>query len=79
MAGSGLRLSEPDRAERLPNRLPSMNSFDAAVYFVLIVAIVTGYNSGLLRSMADHKRRWSAPRGLRQANEFAAKAHCVTA
>ena len=29
-----------------------MNSFDAAVYFVLIVAIVTGYNSGLLRSMA---------------------------
>lgn len=51
-AGSGLRLFGPDRAERLTNRLPSMNSFDAAVYFVLIVAIVTGYNSGLLRSMA---------------------------
>jgi membrane protein required for colicin V production len=29
-----------------------MNSFDAAVYLVLIVAVVTGYNSGLLRSMA---------------------------
>jgi membrane protein required for colicin V production len=29
-----------------------MNSFDAAVYFVLIVAVVSGFNSGLLRSIA---------------------------
>jgi len=31
---------------------PRMNSFDAVVYFVLIVAVVCGYNAGLLRSMA---------------------------
>jgi membrane protein required for colicin V production len=29
-----------------------MNSFDAAVYLVLIVAVVTGFNAGLLRSVA---------------------------
>jgi membrane protein required for colicin V production len=29
-----------------------MNSFDAAVYFVLIAAVVSGFNSGLLRSIA---------------------------
>jgi membrane protein required for colicin V production len=29
-----------------------MNSFDAAVYCVLIVAVVSGFNAGLLRSMA---------------------------
>lgn len=29
-----------------------MNSFDAAIYFVTLVAVVTGYNSGLLRSLA---------------------------
>src|SRR5258707_3654606 len=27
-----------------------MNSFDAAVYLGLIIAVVTGFNSGLLRS-----------------------------
>lgn len=30
----------------------SMNSFDAAVYICLIVAVVMGFKSGLLRSMA---------------------------
>jgi membrane protein required for colicin V production len=29
-----------------------MNSFDAAIYIVMIVAIIMGFNSGLLRSMA---------------------------
>lgn len=29
-----------------------MNMFDAAVYLVLIVAVITGFNSGLLRSTA---------------------------
>jgi membrane protein required for colicin V production len=29
-----------------------MNSFDLAVYFVLIVAIISGFNAGLLRSVA---------------------------
>jgi membrane protein required for colicin V production len=29
-----------------------MNSFDAAVYVVLIVAVVSGFNAGLLRSVA---------------------------
>jgi membrane protein required for colicin V production len=29
-----------------------MNSFDAAVYIVLIVALVSGFNAGLLRSTA---------------------------
>ncbi|HEY4404495.1 MAG TPA: CvpA family protein [Xanthobacteraceae bacterium] len=29
-----------------------MNSFDAVVYFVALVAVITGFNSGLLRSMA---------------------------
>jgi membrane protein required for colicin V production len=29
-----------------------MNSFDAAVYIVLIVAVVSGFNAGLLRSVA---------------------------
>ncbi len=27
-----------------------MNSFDAAVYIVLVIAAVTGFNAGLLRS-----------------------------
>jgi len=29
-----------------------MNSFDAAVYFVLVVAVVSGFNAGLIRSIA---------------------------
>jgi membrane protein required for colicin V production len=29
-----------------------MNSFDAAVYFVAMVAVVSGFNAGLLRSIA---------------------------
>ena len=29
-----------------------MNSFDAAVYIGLVVAVVTGFNAGLLRSAA---------------------------
>jgi membrane protein required for colicin V production len=29
-----------------------MNSFDAAVYLVLVVAVVSGFNAGLLRSVA---------------------------
>ena len=29
-----------------------MNSFDAAVYALVIVAVITGFNAGLLRSMA---------------------------
>jgi membrane protein required for colicin V production len=29
-----------------------MNSFDAAVYFVMLVAVVSGFNAGLLRSVA---------------------------
>ncbi|HEY6255740.1 MAG TPA: CvpA family protein [Xanthobacteraceae bacterium] len=29
-----------------------MNSFDAAVYAVMVVAVVTGFKAGLLRSMA---------------------------
>lgn len=29
-----------------------MNSFDAAVYFVLIVAVVSGFSAGLVRSVA---------------------------
>jgi membrane protein required for colicin V production len=29
-----------------------MNSFDAAVYICLIVAVITGFNAGLLRSIA---------------------------
>ena len=29
-----------------------MNGFDAAVYLVLIFAIVTGFNTGLIRSAA---------------------------
>ena len=29
-----------------------MNSFDAAVYFVAIVAVISGFNAGLLRSIA---------------------------
>jgi membrane protein required for colicin V production len=29
-----------------------MNSFDAVVYFVAIVAVISGFKSGLLRSMA---------------------------
>jgi membrane protein required for colicin V production len=29
-----------------------MNSFDAVVYFVAIVAVISGFNSGLLRSIA---------------------------
>jgi membrane protein required for colicin V production len=29
-----------------------MNSFDAVVYFALVVAVVTGFNAGLLRSAA---------------------------
>jgi membrane protein required for colicin V production len=29
-----------------------MNSFDAAVYFALMVAVVSGFNAGLLRSIA---------------------------
>ena len=34
------------------NSLPSINSFDAAVYLVLLVAIYAGFRSGLLRSLA---------------------------
>jgi membrane protein required for colicin V production len=34
------------------NRRARMNSFDAVVYFVLIVAVVSGFNAGLLRSVA---------------------------
>jgi membrane protein required for colicin V production len=30
----------------------AMNSFDAAVYFVAIVTVITGFNAGLLRSVA---------------------------
>jgi membrane protein required for colicin V production len=29
-----------------------MNSFDVVVYFVALVAVISGFNSGLLRSMA---------------------------
>jgi membrane protein required for colicin V production len=29
-----------------------MNSFDVAVYFVLLVAVISGFNAGLLRSIA---------------------------
>jgi hypothetical protein len=29
-----------------------MNAFDAAIYVVVVVAVVAGFNAGLLRSMA---------------------------
>jgi membrane protein required for colicin V production len=32
--------------------ISSMNSFDAAVYIAFLIAVVTGYNAGLLRSIA---------------------------
>src|ERR1700730_15827508 len=44
-----LRRREPERFESVGE---PMNSFDAAVYFVLIVAVVSGFNAGLLRSIA---------------------------
>lgn len=40
------------RHEIAPNtqRISSMNSFDAVVYIGLVIAVVTGFNAGLLRS-----------------------------
>jgi membrane protein required for colicin V production len=32
--------------------MPSFNAFDVAVYVCLLIAFITGFNSGLLRSLA---------------------------
>jgi membrane protein required for colicin V production len=41
------RLTDPSKQAR---EFPSMNSFDAVVYVGLVIAVVTGFNAGLLRS-----------------------------
>src|SRR5471030_1962190 len=46
-----LLTNSPGSKTRTQNRRrSSMNSFDAAVYIGLVVAVVTGFNAGLLRS-----------------------------
>jgi membrane protein required for colicin V production len=37
-------------SEKTGRELSSMNSFDAVVYLGLVIAVVTGFNAGLLRS-----------------------------
>src|SRR5450432_1286665 len=46
-----MRASRP-RDRPKPHNRPTMNSFDAVVYFVALVAVISGFNAGLLRSIA---------------------------
>jgi len=56
--------------------LSFINSFDAVVCFALVVAVVLGFNSGLLRSVGRGEGNWLAvdrdvsPIGLDCAGEY---------